>query len=120
MLLALGIGAGLRAGELAVAVGDEVTDGPRGVSVQVGGAGGRTVPVNDVYAKTLVLQAKRVGLGYLFCSGRADRAYKNLVNNFCYGLVADPAGPSLSSGRAVQASSATTWRRGRLFGSCSI
>jgi integrase len=100
MLLALGIGAGLRAGELAAAIGDDVTDEPRGVSVRVGGAGGRTVPVNDVYAKTLALQATHVGLGYLFCPGWADRAYKNFVNNFCYGLVADPAGPRFSSGRA--------------------
>ncbi len=100
MLLELGIGAGLRAGELAAAIGDDVTDEPRGVSVRVGGAGGRTVPVNDVYAKTLALQATHVGLGYLFCPGWADRAYKNFVNNFCYGLVADPAGPRFSSGRA--------------------
>jgi integrase len=99
ILLALGIGAGLRAGELAAAVGDDVTDKPRGVSVRVGGAGGRTVPVSDVYAKTLAQRAEQAGPGHLFCPGGAERAYRNFVNNFCYGLVADPAGPRLSSGR---------------------
>lgn len=99
ILLALGIGAGLRAGELAAAVGDDVTDKPRGVSVRVGGVGGRTVPVSDVYAKTLAQLAKQAGPGYLFCPGGAERAYRNFVNDFCYGLVADPAGPRLSSGR---------------------
>ena len=99
ILLALGIGAGLRAGELAAAVGDDVTDKPRGVSVRVGGAGGRTVPVSDVYAKTVAQQAKQAGPGHLFCPGGGERAYRNFVNNFCYGLVADPAGPRLSSGR---------------------
>jgi integrase len=99
ILLVLGIGAGLRAGELAAAVGDDVTDKPRGVSVRVGGAGGRTVPVSDMYAKTLAQQAKQAGPGYLFCPGGAERAYRNFVNDFCYGLVADPAGPRFSSGR---------------------
>ena len=120
MLLALGIGAGLRAGELAAAVGDDVTEEPRGVSVRVGGAGGRTVPVDDGYAKTLALQAKHVGLGYLFCPGGADRAYKNFVNNFCYSLVADPAAPRLSSGRAAPVPYVTTWQPAPPCGYCFI
>ena len=70
MLLALGIGAGLRAGELAAAVGDDVTDKPRGVSVRVGGAGGRTVPVSDVYAKTLA-SASKTGVGRAIFSAPA-------------------------------------------------
>ncbi len=102
MLLALGLGAGLRAGELAAAVGDDVMAKPRGsVTVRVGGGGGRTVPVNDVYAKAAIAQqAEQAGPGYLFCPGGADRSYKNFVNNFCYSLEADPAAPRLSSGRA--------------------
>ena len=80
--------------------GDDVMDQTRGVSVRVGGAGGRTVPVSAMYAKTLARQVKHVGPGYLFCPGGADRAYKNFVNNFCYSLDADPAAPRLSSGRA--------------------
>ena len=48
-----------------------------------------------MYAKTLAQQAKDAGPGYLFCPGGADRSYKNFVNNFCYGLVADPAAPEV-------------------------
>lgn len=96
-LLALGIGAGLRAGELAAAVGDDVMTERGGVSVQVGG---RAVPVSGPYTKILTQQAKAAGPSYLFCPGGAERSYKNFVNNFCYGLVADPAAPRFSSGRA--------------------
>jgi hypothetical protein len=97
-LLALGMGAGLRAGELTAAVGDDVWRQPGGVSVRVGA--GRAVPVRGLYAKAIGELAKQAGPGYLFCPGAADRAYKNFVNNFCYTLEADLAGPKLSSGRA--------------------
>ena len=120
MLLALGLGAGLRAGELAAAVGDDVMVKPRGVTVRVGGAAGRPVPISGPYAKAIAQQAEQAGPGYLFCPGGADRSYKNFVNNFCYSLDADPAAPGLSSGRPVPVSSVTTWRRGRLCGNCSI
>jgi integrase len=96
--LALGIGAGLRAGELAAVIGDDISARRGGVSVQVGA--GRAVPVSGPYAKILTQQAKAAGPSYLFCPGGADRSYHNFVNNFCYGLVADPAAPRLSSGRA--------------------
>jgi integrase len=97
-LLALCIGAGLRAGELAAAVGDDVIASRSGVVVRVGA--GRAVPVRGLYAKTITELAEQAGPGYLFCPGEADRAYKNFVNNFCYTLEADPAAPKLSSGRA--------------------
>ena len=97
-LLALGIGAGLRAGELAAATGDDVVPQGEGVAVRVGP--GRVVPVTAPYAKAVAELAEQAGPGYLFCPGGADRAYKNFVNNFCYGLVADPAAPRFSSGRA--------------------
>ncbi len=96
-LLALGIGAGLRAGELAAAVGDDVVAEGGTVIVRVGT--GRTVPVSAIYAKALAQQANQAGPGHLFCPGGADRSYRNFVNNFCYGSGADPAGPRLSSGR---------------------
>ncbi len=83
-LLALGIGAGLRAGELAAAAGDDVMSERGRVKVRVGA--GRVVPVAGVYGETLARQAKRAGPGHLFCPGGADRAYKNFVNNFCYSL----------------------------------
>ena len=70
------------------------------VNVRVGAGAGRVVPVAGVYADVLARTAKQAGPGYLFCPGGADRAYKNFVNNFCYELVADPAAPRFSSGRA--------------------
>ena len=96
--LALGIGAGLRAGELAAVIGDDISARRGGVSVQVGAR--RAVPVRGPYAKILTQQAKAAGPSYLFCPGEADRSYQNFVNDFCYGLVADPAAPRFSSGRA--------------------
>jgi integrase len=98
--LALGIGAGLRAGELAAATGDDVIAGRSEVAVRAGGDDGRVVPVLGQYATTLVGLAKDAGAGHLFCPGGADRSYRNFVNNFCYTLEADPAAPPLSSGRA--------------------
>jgi len=97
-LLALGMGAGLRAGELAAAVGDDILCRPGSVAVRVGA--GRVVPVRGPYAKAVAELAGQAGPGYLFCPGGADRAYKNFVNNFCYTLGADPAAPRLSAGRA--------------------
>jgi integrase len=99
-LLALGLGAGLRAGELAAATGDDVVIGQSGVAVRVGMGAGRVVAVPGAYAPALATLAKDAGTGYLFCPGGADRAYKNFVNNFCYNLEADPAAPRFSSGRA--------------------
>jgi hypothetical protein len=96
--LALGIGAGLRSGELAAVRGDDISS--EHDPVVVGVAAKRLVPVVGSYAIALVEQACEAGAGYLFCPGRADRAYKNFVNNFCYGLAASPPAPCLSSGRA--------------------
>ena len=81
-LLALGIGAGLRAGELAAAVGDDVVRQAEGVAVRVAGPGA-SCPCRGPYAKAVAELAKQAGPGYLFCPGGADRAYKNFVNNFC-------------------------------------
>ena len=96
--LALGIGAGLRAGELAAATGDDVIAGRGRVRVHVGA--GRVVPVAGVYAKDLACQAKNASTSHLFCPGGANRRYRNFVSNFCYELDADPAAPRLSSRRA--------------------
>ncbi len=117
-LLALGIGAGLRAGELAAAVGDDVLRQAEGVAVRVGRRARRAC--HGAYAKTVAQLAKQAGPGYLFCPGGADRAYKNFVNNFSCTLEADPAAPRLSCGRARSVSSATTWRSAHLCGGCFI
>lgn len=99
-LWALGIGAGLRAGELAAATGDDVTVRRGSVVVRVGTGPGRIVAVGGPCAPVLARLAKDAGPAYLFCPGEADRAYKNFVNNFCYTMEADPAAPGLCSGRA--------------------
>ena len=91
--LALGIGAGLRAGELAAATGDDVIAGRGRVRVHVGA--GRVVPVAGVYAKDLACQAKNASTSHLFCPGGANRRYRNFVSNFCYELDADPAAPEV-------------------------
>jgi integrase len=97
-LVALGLGAGLRPGELAEVTGDDVGAQGGRVSVRVGAT--RTVPVEGPYAKILAQQAGQAGPGYVFCPGGADRSYYNFVNNFCYRLEADPAAPRLCVGRA--------------------
>ena len=96
-LLALGLGAGLRPGELAEVTTDDVRARGGRVSVRVGAT--RTVPVGGPYAGILAQQAQ-AGPGYLFCPGGADRSYYNFVNNFCYRLESDPAAPRLCVGRA--------------------
>jgi len=98
-LLALGTGAGLRAGEVANARGEDVLAGPDGVAVRVSGARGRLVAVTGTYAQVLAERAGQVGAGHLFCPGGADRSYKNFVNNFARGLVASPGSPRLCPGR---------------------
>lgn len=96
-LLALGVGAGLRAGEIASVVGEDVISEHGRVRLAVAG---RVVPVTAEHGKTLARLAKDVGPGYLFCPGPADRHYKNFVNSFCSKVEADPAAPKLSAGRA--------------------
>ena len=119
MLLALGIGAGLRAGELAAA---SVTTSWRAKTAwpSAWAVPGRDRARHGAYAKAVARQAKQVGLGYLFCPGGADRAYKNFVNNFSYGLVADPAAPSFLRGGPGPVSYVTTWRPARLWANCFI
>jgi integrase len=98
-LLALGVGAGLRAGELVGVVGTDVVAEDRGVMVHVAGTRARVVLMDAGYAEVVSGLAERSGGGHLFCPGGADRSYKNFVNNFASGLVAGPGAPRLSSGR---------------------
>jgi integrase len=100
VLLALGIGAGLRPGELATAVAGDIVAAGGSVTVHVRGPAERAVPVKGTYAAAISNLASHAGDGHLFCPGSADRAYKNLVNNFARGLAADPGAPQLCSGRA--------------------
>lgn len=99
--LALGLGAGLRAGELAALRGADVLSGPAGVAVVLDGPRARTVPVEGRLGGLVAGRAEQVGAGnHLFCPGRAERSYPNFVNNFARTLQASPGGPRLCSGRA--------------------
>jgi integrase len=96
MLLALGIGAGLRAGEIALAETDDVVGRTRSLRVNVGV---RTVRVQPDYAGPLAELAKRTEGQFLFHRQTVDRTYYNFVNDFCRLLVRDPAAPKLSANR---------------------
>ncbi len=100
-MLALGIGAGLRAGEVVAARGEDITAVPGGARVQVRGRAARLVTVSqEPYVAALLEGAAAQPEDHLFCPGSAERAYKNFVNNFARALEADPAAPELCSGRA--------------------
>jgi integrase len=99
-MVGLGIGAGLRAGELVDARGQDVAVGPGGVTVAIGGPRGRPVPVAGSYAGLVASLAQHAGPAHLFCPGGAERRYPNFVNNFTRLLVAEPGAPRLCSGRA--------------------
>lgn len=94
-LLVLGIGAGLRPGELVAAKGDDVSLKGAAVSIRVGGR--RVVPVAGIWARLLADLASRAGHSHLFWPTGADRSYKNFINNFCYGIVSDPKAVKMSS-----------------------
>ena len=120
MLLALGIGAGLRAGELAAAIGDDVTDEPRGVCVRVGARAG--APCLSTTCTQKPLPYKHNTLGRAIFSARAGPTgatrTSSTTSATAWMLTPPPRGYLL--GVAVPASSATTWRQGHLCGNCFI
>jgi integrase len=99
-LVVLGIGAGLRPGELVALRGGDIFRRGRQVMVQVTGPAARVVPVTAGYAGRAGDLARRAGSGHVFRPGPADRSYKNFVTSFARGLAADPAAPALSMRRA--------------------
>jgi len=99
VLLALGIGAGLRTSEIVAVTGDDVVCSGRVVFIRVGGARAREVPVRGGQAGVLGVLASEVGSAYLFHPEQADRRAGNFVNDFCAGVTADPAAARLSVGR---------------------
>jgi integrase len=99
VLLALGIGAGLRPGEIATALGADVDDDHGDVGTRIGGPRPRVVPITGTWAEVVASQARQVGDGHLFCPGPAKRSYHNFVNNFARTLVTGPGAAELSSGR---------------------
>lgn len=98
MVLALGIGAGLRSGEIAAARGRDVRRDADGVVVCVSGPRARTVGVQAPFDALVAARAGRRD-AHLFHPGPADRRYKNFVNDVCRTLVADGGAPRLSVAR---------------------
>ena len=98
VLLALGLGAGLRPGEITVATTADVVGRTSSLRVR-SASGARTVRVQPDYAALLAALAKRTDGTYLFHRPAVDRSYYNFVNDFCRQLVSDPAAPKLSANR---------------------
>lgn len=96
-LIALSMGAGLRASEVVAARRGDL-DLPAGV-IAVPGSCARVVPLGEATAETLAALCGRAGDGYLFHPEQAERSYPNFVNDFCANLVADPGAPRLSVAR---------------------
>jgi integrase len=99
VLLALGLGAGLCGGELAAAKGADVARQGDVVVFSVRGQRARTVHMGAHEATLAVELAVRPD-AYLFHPEEAERSYPNFVNDFCRGLMADPAAPKFSAPRA--------------------
>jgi integrase len=99
MLMALGIGAGLRAGEITLATTADVVGRTSSLRVRVGADAPRTVRVQPGHAARLAALAKRTEGTFLFHRQATDRSYYNFVNDFCRQLVCDPAAPKLSANR---------------------
>ena len=99
VLIALGLGAGLRCGEITEALGHQVSGAGRAATVRIDGPRARQVRVGGCYASVLLAAACRAPSDHLFHPGPADRSYHNFVNNFCTTLRADPGAPALTVAR---------------------
>ena len=99
-MVVLGIGAGLRPGELVALRGGDVFRHGRQVMVQVSGPSARVAPVASRYAGRAWQLARRAGSDFVFRPGPAGRSYKNFVASFARGLAADPAAAALPVRRA--------------------
>ncbi len=98
-LIGLGMGAGLRAGEIVAARRGDVVVSASGVQVQVSGQLSRVVAVSGELAGVLRRLSRGDGGEHLFHPEEANRSYANFVNDFCRHLVADPSSPKLSVAR---------------------
>jgi integrase len=89
-MIALGLGAGLRAGEISSLRGADVLDGSVAVA-------GRVVVVRPPYAEPLAELATAVGSGgFVFHPEPAVRSYHNFVNDFLANLDRSRSCPPLS------------------------
>jgi integrase len=99
VLISLGLGAGLRAGEIVAARRRDVVRSPGGVEVKVAGRLARLVPVVGEAASVLSRLCGGDSGEYLFHPEEAERSYANFVNDFCAHLVCDRSAPRLVLGR---------------------
>jgi integrase len=99
VVLALGIGAGLRTGEIVAAARADVSRSQSRVRLEVGGPRSRTVVVEAPWDAVAFVEAERVGQGHLFHPGDADRGYHDFLNVVCRILVRDPGAPRLTVAR---------------------
>lgn len=98
-VICLGMGAGLRAGEIVAARCGDVAAAPEGVVIHVRGELARVVPVGGEPAAVLRRLCRGDGTAHLSHPEEADRSYPNFVNDFCRNLVCDPGAPWLSVAR---------------------
>lgn len=98
-LLALGIGAGLRSGEIVAARRADVSIGRAGVRVSIRATTSRLVPVAPPFAGVLKELMNGQRTDALFHPEDAVRSYPNFVNDFCRQLVRDPGDAPLSANR---------------------
>jgi integrase len=96
-LVCLGAGAGIVAGELRVLRGSDVIARSGGLVVVVAGPRARAVPVLCRFHAPLQAAAQFAGSGYLVGGQEPER--KNVTDELCRALSADPAVPRLEPGR---------------------
>jgi integrase len=98
-VVGLGMGAGLRAGEIVAARRGDVVVSASGVRLVVPGELSRVVPVTGEAALVLRRLSRGDAGEHLFHPEEADRSYANFVNDFCRHVVSDPSSPKLSVAR---------------------
>ena len=106
-LLALSIGAGLRAGEILATRRRDIVHATRRTSAGTvrliaPGARSRTITIRPPYGQLLVELSLVRGEGFLFHPEPADRSYPNFISDFTARLARDPSAPrfSVSRGRS--------------------
>jgi integrase len=97
VMLAFGLGAGLRSQELSDLVGSDVGSDGAGVVVHVGRGASRSIPVVDRWADQVLAHARRAGEGPIFVPG-GNGIHRRQVANFIARCPKDD-GPGLAMDR---------------------